>query len=251
MKFVAIPGLPLSTDTREAWRSQGALFPRRERNNEGIIRLAQEAEAKFILNLGRSAFFWPTTQPAAETWSVGPATYGFTWNNGPDIYDLLWPGNTRRLFDDIMPERPTSFPTDAWVKTPGYGGRGKYLLNLDGPLVLPEQWDWQRNVDGDEFRLITVGSRVVQQFKRSGSNGSRSYTWLPSTELPTGLRRLAKDAASRVPGRNVLAWDLIVPTVGSMGPLLFEGNSCPGVNPATAERIVREITRQQEEELNA
>ena len=247
MTFVAVPSLPMSDTTRQAWKDAGGIFPRRTRSTQEIIQLASDSRADFVLNLGRSSFNWGATQDVDT---------GFLWNKGANIYDLLWPGNTRRLFDDIMPSRPTSFPTPAWVKTPGYGGRGKYLLDLTGPLVLPEQWDWQSHIEGDEYRLITVGHRVVQQHARSGSNGERSYTWVAREGLPEGLRSLAKKAASRVAGRNVIAWDLIVPPSAGNGeepvaPLLFEGNTCPGVNTATAERIVKEIRRQMEEINNA
>jgi len=249
MTFVAVPSLPMSDTTRRAWKDAGGIFPRRTRSSAEIVSLAIDSRADFILNLGRSSFNWGAT---TET------EVGFIWNKGTNIYDLLWPGNTRRMFNDLMPEQPTSFPSDVWVKTPGYGGRGKYRTNVQQSLVLPEQWDWQRHVTGTEYRLVTVGERVVQQFRRYGENGNREYRWTRSEELPRGLRTVARNAASRVPGRNVVAWDLIVPTEPSAGhsdgnvvrPLLFEGNTCPGVNIATAERIVREILRQKEE-LNA
>jgi len=227
MTFCAVRSLPLSEETKQAWRAVGAFYPRRGSSVERIEQVA--AGAEFILNLGSSKF-------------VSDGTIQ-VWNQGNDIYPLLWPGMSRELFDDLMPPRPTTFPSNVWIKPPGRGGRGKYHLNVGQELVLPRQWDWQVNVNGREYRLITVGDKIVQQFHRHGDNEDRSYQWLPAEDTPSNIRAMAKTAASRVYGENVIAWDLILDGAQAY---LFEGNTCPGMSEPTAQRIVDAIREYQE-----
>jgi hypothetical protein len=232
MKFVAVRSLPLSEDTKQAWRSVGAIYPARGSSVERIITIAADSQASFILNLGSSKF-----QPGD--------THIPVLNRGMDIYPLLWPGLSRTLFDDLMPPRPTVFPADVWIKTPGFGGRGKFHKLVSESMVLPHQWDWQAHVEGEEWRILTVGVKVVQQHRRHGGNGERTYEWVRQDETPTQVKAKAREAALRVPGLNVIAWDLIVSEEGDV--YIFEGNSCPGVNTATAERVVNYIEHTLEE----
>jgi len=238
MSFIAIRSLPLGSKSKEAWREAGAVYLKRGSSEERILNIAERVEAEFILNLGRTSF-----RPMMELTNIP------IWNFGTDIYSLLWPGHTREILGDLMPLRPTIFPALVWVKAPGYGGRGKYMEEIASPLVLPHQWDWQEHVEGQEWRLITVGQRVVQDMKRFGENGERTYEWVPMADTPSAIKDLAREAASRMEGNNVIAWDMILTNGGRA--LLFEGNTCPGVNTATAARIHTEITRQQEERMNA
>jgi hypothetical protein len=227
MRFIAVRSLPLSQDTKEAWRYAGAIYPARGSSVERIISLADDSRADFILNLGSSKFH-PTELERIPV-----------LNKGMDIYPLLWPGLSRTLFDDLMPPRPTVFPADVWIKTPGFGGRGKFHKLVSESMVLPHQWDWQAHVEGEEWRILTVGQKVVQQHRRHGGNGERTYEWVPQADTPAAIKDKARSAAQRVPGLNVIAWDLIVSEEGDV--YIFEGNSCPGVNEATAQRIVSTI----------
>ena len=180
-----------------------------------------------ILNLGKSSFLTDDER---------------VWNKGQHIIDLIYPGKTRVLFDDLMPPRPTNYPADVWVKQPGAHGRGKSRMYVDYPLVLPGMWDWQEHINGQEYRLVTVGHRLVQDFLRHGENGNRSYEWLPMREVPQELKRMVRLAATRVEGNNVIAWDTIVDETGQ--PYLLEGNTCPGVTAPTVRRITEEMERQ-------
>lgn len=230
MSFIAVRSLPLSAESKEAWREVGGIYPAHERTTQEIISLAMRREAQFILNLGKSSF-----NPNTETIPV--------INMGEDIYPLLWPGMTRELLGDLMPPQPTEFPCDVWIKAPGRAGRGKFRKQVYGDLKLPRLWDWQRHIEGQEFRIITVGGHIVQQFKRFGPNGARTYEWLAQSELSTGAKQAVKLAAARLHGMNVIAWDLIQ---GEDRVGIFEGNSCPGMSVNTASRIVAEIENQLE-----
>lgn len=241
MTFIAVPSIKLSHNSKMAWKENGAIFPRSSRTVSEIMELAHDTRAEFVLNLG-----WSQFNPGASGIPV--------WNRGEDIHGLLWPGMTRALLDDLMPPQPTEFPADIWIKTPGRGGRGKFHKLVGERLVLPRQWDWQLHLEGQEYRLITVGQKVVQQFLRFGDNDDREYNWVPQEEVPGPLKALARHAASRVYGHNVIAWDMIWTSdirTESNNMYIFEGNTCPGMSFATATRIVTEIRKQIEEANNA
>lgn len=227
MTILAVRSVILSTDTADAWKGAGVHFARRGKTIEQITAMPYPV----ILNLGKSGFQPPRSERI--------------WNHGRDIFPLLWPGETRRLMGDLMPPQPTDFPADAWVKAPGAAGRGKYRKAIDQALVLPKEWDWQQHIEGQEWRLVTVGERLVQCMMRNGPNGNRRYTWNRMNQTPMILKELAREAARRLNGRNVVGWDLI--EQGDTAYIL-EGNSCPGVGRETANRVVKEITRQMEEQ---
>ena len=163
------------------------------------------------------------------------------WNHGEDIEPLLYPGFTRELLGDMMPPQSVEHG-DVWIKAPGAAGRGKFRKAVDRELVLPREWDWQMHIPGQEYRLVTVGHKVVQDFLRFGDNGGRSYEWIRMSEVPMALKNMARTAAARLNGNNIIAWDMVVSEETDI-PYLFEGNSCPGVNSDTVRRIVEEMTQ--------
>lgn len=243
MAGLAIRSVALTSDTTSAWKDAGVQFARRGRTQADIIRMARDAGYEFILNLGKSQF-----QP-----DQGADWPGFYWNKGQDILPLLYPGYTRDLLGDLMPPRPDSYPADVWIKAPGMKGKGKYKKAITHPLSLPSEWDWQTHIEGTEYRVLTVGRRVVQSFIKTGGQTDREYEWVGLTDTPIEVKRLARRAAKRLPGLNVVGWDLVFPDMADESelPLIFEGNSCPGVNYATAQRIVEEIRRQKGELADA
>ena len=221
MTILGVRSLRLTTDTSSAWRS--------------IIRLADRGLTidqimrqgfTTILNLGKSSFIPDMAEYPDQR----------VWNHGDNIKPLLYPGLTRELMGELMPPMPRSYPANVWLKAPGHAGRGKFMKAVDYPLVLPKEWDWQEHIAGIEYRLVTVGHRVVQDHIRRGSNGDRSYEWLPMADTPSVMKEMAREAARKVPGDNVIAWDLIQQSDGT--PYLFEGNTCPGTNTDTVRRIV-------------
>jgi hypothetical protein len=235
MGGLAVRSVQLARETTQAWKDAGVQFARRGRTVQQIIEVAMDGEYDFLLNLGKSEF------------RVNEGLYSpkFLWNMGEDILPLLYPGKTRQLLGDLMAPQPEEFPAEVWIKAPGMKGKGKYKKNVTHALTLPTEWDWQRHVDGTEYRVITVGPRVVQSFLKTGDQFTRNYEWVGLRDTPLEVKRLARSAAALLPGDNVVGWDMVFAT--NEQPYIFEGNSCPGVNYATAERIVREIYRQKEE----
>ena len=231
MSFLLTRSVQLSTDTTNAWKAVGGQFLRRGRTMEETLEVARNY--RFIVNLGKSSFA-PTESILHEY------NNPFVFNHGDNVKQLLWPGEARRLFGAVLPPRPTEFPASVWIKAPGMQGKGKYKKDIDYPLELPKEWDWQKHIEGTEYRIITVGNRIVQNLVRSGPNNDRVYNWLPMADVDRNLKRMVRRAAALLQGYNILAWDAII---SDEGTFIFEANSCPGMSPQTAQRVVTEADR--------
>jgi hypothetical protein len=227
MRVYAIRSVMLTTNTASAWKEAGVRFARRGWSTNDIMHIYRE-NYDAVLNLGKSDFH--------------PEEREGVWNHGTDIKPLIYPGHTRKLLGQYMPPRPTEFPAEVWVKAPGAHGRGKQKKVINGPLDIPNSWDWCKHVEGQEYRIISVGHRLVQDYLRLGDNGDRSYHWIAMKEVPYALKAMVRSAAAQIPGNNVLAWDAVVDNQGQ--PFIFEANTCPGVNVETVQRIVKEMERQ-------
>jgi hypothetical protein len=199
---------------------------------EEVLNTVQLGGYTHLINGGRSDF------PHIESANGRPIT---VFNQGPDIKPLTTPGGTRLLLPTFIPPRPASYPADIWYKGPGRGGVNKnQQFSTYGPVgELDPEWDCQLHIEGQEFRLITVGHKIVQQFERHGSNENREYFWVAQYELNQGLKNHVRQAATKITGNNIIAWDCILSTEGN--PYILEGNTCPGVNQRTVERILKEI----------
>ena len=230
-----IRSIMLAQSLVDTWKELGGWFPKRERTTESMLELRRENydTTSPIINLGNTGF-----NPTPELLQAMGNDPSVLWNRGEDIRVLVQPASTRTLFNDLMPPQPTEYPVMAWVKAPGYGGRGKEQVELQSARDVPGGWDVQVHVEGQEYRAITVGDKVVQGYERHGENGDRSYVWTGVNNLPNDVRILAKTAAGRLHGSNFIAWDLIM-NDDEIG--LFEGNSCPGVNSATAQRVLAQM----------
>lgn len=284
MVFWASQSITLSERTFNAWKSVGAKFFTPDRSDEYIKRIVRqsEREEEFFINLGR-------VELAALSEGLGGLP---VWNNGPDVvWPLNTPFRTRELFHDLM--APQSGESEyIWIKEPGWGGRGKEKVRTED-ANLAEIPYWEDHIEGDEYRIITVGNLRVQQFRKEGEPGAFSYTWLRMRDLPEVAKTAVKRAAERLPRRSVIGWDVIVPRTGDDNRLqpdvgrspissspsdgeregesrirgeepedlrssgqsaesgrayLIEGNTTPGVNDATAERIVSAIRQLEDTE---
>ena len=224
MSFLLVRSIPLGRSTMSAWRSVGGVFAERDWHRQPWMYLDDMALGhEFVLNLGNRNL------SSLESRKV--------MNQYPDIHRLTTPGGTRRLMPDLLPRQT---PGQVWVKAPGRAGEGKFLVETDEPLVLPQDWDWQEHIVGQEYRIITVGHRIVQDSLRYGENGHREYVWTPMGRVPTEVKEVARTAARTVRGSNVIAWDVIAPAAGG-GAYILEGNTSPGMSEPTARRIVDEI----------
>lgn len=220
--MLIVRSIPLSQETQDAWRSQGAVFLRRDRRGRVPADLAEQQD--LILNLGNT--FLSCERPY--------------FNDVNTIIAISHPNNLRRTFaeTDILPERVTQGPH--WHKSGGFRGQGKMFCEefVGECAVIPG--DVQRHVAGTEFRVITVGDVVVQAHRKIPAGGIGEFTWEwvgVRGVRNNGIIPLVKRAAESIPfvERSVLGWDMIV----GDRPFVIEINTSPGVNSATAERIVR------------
>lgn len=229
-RALLVRSIPLSSTTSNAWRNAGAQFSRRDRNTESVMSIAYDRP---VINLGASWF-------APEG--------GDVWNHARDIAPLLTPKATRNRIGDLLPSNEWLGAGNYWVKGQGRGGRNKtveVVRDHHAYTMLKSRADWndadiQRHVDGQEYRVVTVGTKVVQGMKRYGSNADRTYEWVGANGTPLVLRSLVKEAVGRLPSEKVIvAWDTII---SGDDAYILEGNSSPGVNDATANRILDAVT---------
>ena len=224
-RALIIRSIPLSSTTRNAWKANGAVFSRRERTYTREIEAI--AGGRPIINLGNSSM-----------------DIEGSWNNAPVVRPLLTPIGTRELMPHLLPTNEWAGEGYYWLKGQGRGGANKekvYVTNKASHDVMLDRANWmkgdvQQNIGGTEYRAITVGTKVVQGMKRIDTGGDREYEWTGSSGLPRNIRMLAKKAAEMMGDeKTIIGWDLID---SDEGAFVLEGNSCPGVNEATAARIL-------------
>lgn len=225
-RLLAVRSIPLSLRTARSWRSAGVDFWPRSRNLHEILDL--EDQDTLVLNLGNSSLPHEITERFT------------TYNHPETVRRLSSPTLTREYFNDLLPPARPTEPTDFWVKGPGCGGQNKERRVWNDIRPIPHGWDTQAHVEGQEYRVNTTGSRCVQVHKRKGDNSKRSYEWCGLGGAPQTVKSIAREAADAT-GLSILAWDIILSTEGIA--YILEGNTCPGVNPPTARRIVDEIQR--------
>jgi len=230
MSIIAVRSIPISTQTKYAWKDSGVTFARRDRSVESVLGMNYGA----VLNLGNTSFITDDER---------------VWNEGTVIRPLVRPADAHALLTNLMPPNEWQGEGFYWEKYTGRAGNGKtrwYLMDERAFDILKERVQWsggdvQREIAGQEYRAITVGDKVVQVNARHGVNGDRSYTWVGVRNAPAEIKRVAKLAAARLDSkRTVIAWDMVL-SPDSTEARIFEGNTCPGVNQATAQRIVDAI----------
>lgn len=232
MRAMMFRSIPLALSTRNAWKEAGAMFARRDRSPGSVLNITPED--KPVINLGASSFVSDDER---------------VWNSGNHIHTLMTPERTRMRFAGFMPTATWVGPGFYWSKTPGYGGRGKqrlYIGRREDWIVEQREASWNRGevqveVEGQEYRVITVSDKVVQSSQRFGSNGNRRYEWVGLQGTPAHVKELARQCARTLDSmRTVVGWDIV--DTGTEA-FMFEGNSCPGVNAATADRILTQVER--------
>lgn len=232
MTFLVSHDIPLSRQTVDAWKSQGALVFKRHRSKEWIEDyVGFHPEVEFVLNLGSAL-----SQDQLHDKPVINANH--------TVEALWYPGTTRMSFDAVLPPEPIPGDRNWWHKSIGRAGRGKvhyedvpfpgYTRNGNHTV------DFQRHIEGQEYRIITVGGRIIQQMARHGANGERRYEWISRDSIPNTITDVVARATRNMGTYTLVAWDTV--DAGNAG-FVFEGNCCPGVKEPTATRIVNAVRR--------
>jgi hypothetical protein len=171
-----------------------------------------------------------------------------SWNRASVVRPLLNPKDSRVTFNSLM---PTSLWVDEgyyWLKGQGRGGANKEKVYVEdfnsyNNLLSRANWidgDVQQDIVGQEYRVITVGHKVVQVSERHGVNGQRNYVWVGVSNAPAHVKETARSAARKLSSeQTIIGWDIMSDNLG--GSFILEGNSCPGVNAATADRILNAV----------
>lgn len=240
--FIIVRSIMLSEQSMQAWRTVGGLFPKRERNTLDILSYAankqyqEQTNKVIILNMGNT-YFRPTDQELLNC-KIEPEN---VFNRGENIELLITPGKTRYLIGELLPPYPqqNDLPMDTWIKAPGSKGNGKeHKLLIETIPTIPKSWDIQKHINGTEYRVITVDDKIVQTFKRTDITGNRTYEWVGVTNTPSPIKQIAKTAAKKLQGRNIIGWDIMHTTNNAF---ILEGNTCPGMSIPTAQRITNFI----------
>ena len=205
------------------------MFAKRTSNDERIRYLAEGRRP--IINLGSS-------QCRIEG----------IWNEARVVEPLLTPKASRALLGSLMPTNHWSGTGYFWLKGAGRGGTNKEKLFITGRDYLDElkaraQWtegDIQQHIDGQEYRVITVGEKVVQVTKRDGGPlaSDRVYEWVGVSDAPPDVKEMAREASRMLSSdKTIIGWDVIRDPIVRTSYIL-EGNSCPGANTAPSNRIL-------------
>jgi hypothetical protein len=233
MTLLVVKSIPLSRDTVRAWKSTNQVtFLRRSRNGEIPHTIARRYDA--ILNLGNVQL------------TVGGSGHRI-YNSPNSIRAVSTAPALRRTLGDtdlgVIP--PYEFDGPHWHKHSGFGGEGKtFHEDVIPTLCHRMRGDVQQHVEGMEYRIISVGERIVQASRKDDSyvdtrTGRRrfNYTWVGVE----GIRRggfipTIKAATHAIPNgeRTIIGWDVIY---DGEKPWIIEANTSPGVNEATAARI--------------
>lgn len=232
MKILAVRSVPLSKEVRAAWNAHLVSFIRRDRKNDKLKKIA-ETRYDALLNLGNTNYdFSALSIPV--------------WNTAESVRAVSRPTALRNTLGEggFLPPRDFSGPH--WHKRGGFGGQGTiYHSKALGECVVPGG-DIQKHVKGREYRVITVGDAVVQasqkhKIVRSKDDWEFSWEWIGVEGIRKGgFIPLVKEAVRAVPNysQTVFGWDIIH---NGKRPWIIECNTSPGVNEATAGRIVRAI----------
>lgn len=231
MNTLVVRSIPLSRETRDSLKSipDLTLMKRSRRINEAV-KAAHSYGYDVLWNYGNTQDIGITENDTV-----------LIVNEPGVVKQLVTPGAMRRSLGEFLP--PLPYPGDkGWVKGPGRGGQNKDYHENVGDFYLSEHSDYdvQTHIVGQEYRVVTVGHKVVQGFIRYGANGNRAYVWCGLAGLPDGLKDFVRKAAKRLHGMNVLSWDTI--REDDTGRFyIFEGNTSPGLNEATAGRVYKTL----------
>ena len=231
MNVLGIKSVPLERSTNVSWKTvPGFYFADRKRSSGSIERHVADRRYQAVINLGRvDCDFAGAVSPIFNS----PAT----------IRSISTPRAIRGTLNDFLPAYTQGQPH--WHKRPGFGGIGKRLCRDD--CVVGADGDIQDHIEGTEYRVVTVGNRVVQASRkgerRTRANGRNEfdYAWVGVEGIrQTGIIPILKEAIDIVPGGalSVFGWDIIL---SEDGPFIIECNTSPGVNDATAARIVKTV----------
>ena len=232
---ILLRSIPLSRTTREAWRSNGIHIVKRSRDDNRDVRATvKRLGSRFIINYGSLSHDW-TGYPIP------------VFNTSNSIHAISHPVALRRTLNDYIPENTVRGPH--WHKRGGYSSSGVKWHKGFGQNCNNFSGDIQRHIAGTEYRVLTVGDVIVQASRKKREHeftgNNFSWYWVGIDGIRnSGIIPLIKQASELIPdwAYTVFGWDIIVDNNTSQVYVL-EINTSPGVNDASARRIVQQIQR--------
>jgi hypothetical protein len=236
VKTAILPvSIPMTRSLRNTWKNTGSVFLR-DRPLKANIRKTRDLDIDVLLNLGNTNY--PLTDEIRNTLTNEQIRY---YNPANIILQYNTPGRIRRSnLAPFLPENSNYDDEFSWLKGPGRAGMNKTkVLSNERPLFIPgENWDFQRHIDGQEYRIHSVKDKIVQVHRRQGDNTARQYEWLGLQGRPPGVLPFIKNMITLMEYPYIVyAWDVIQEHHTNKWYLL-EVNSNPGVNPMTVRRII-------------
>jgi len=224
MKMLLLRSIPLASSTKDAWRSVGVEIVRR-RDHHKFAELARKADA--VINAGN------LEENLAN---------GRIFNSRDAIRAISSPMALRRTLHDYIPDLDYSGPH--WHKPGGWGGKNKVFHSQGEDGCERFDGDIQRHISGTEYRVITVGATLVQASRKDRDAdypvGQFDWHWVGLDGIrDSGIISHIKSATQEIPDwpDTVFGWDVIL----ADKPYVIEINTSPGVNEASANRIVEQI----------
>jgi hypothetical protein len=184
VKTAILPvSIPMTRSLRNTWKNTGSVFLR-DRPLKANIRKTRDLDIDVLLNLGNTNY--PLTDEIRNTLTNEQIRY---YNPANIILQYNTPGRIRRSnLAPFLPENSNYDDEFSWLKGPGRAGMNKTkVLSNERPLFIPgENWDFQRHIDGQEYRIHSVKDKIVQVHRRQGDNTARQYEWLGLQGRPNG-----------------------------------------------------------------
>ncbi len=228
MAILGIKSIPLEKETNRAWKTvPGMYFASRRRDKASLEAHIAQRPYELVLNLGRRDIDFDL--------AISPVA-----NRRDLVRSISRPLALRELIDDYLPER--SVEGAHWHKAAGFAGRGKRRCTGECGGLIDVGEDIQREIIGQEFRILTVGEKVVQASEKRervfrGGRNEFTYEWVGVQGVSRGgIIPVLKEVTRLLPDPlAVVGWDIIH---DGARPYILEGNTSPGVNEATAARII-------------
>ena len=232
MTFLLIRSIPISIQTKSAWKNAGVdVVPRSVTNlNDRYDNISA------IINMGNLEI---------DLSEINTLIF----NKHDTIRAISTPKALRNVFGECDPPiiPIATYDGPHWHKGKGCGGANKMFHEdtcKDEHIIAS---DLQQHIKGTEYRVLTVGDIIVQATQKNRINGIGNFDWNwigVHGIRNSGIISHIKQAITLIPAWtfSILGWDIIYDNSNN-NIYTIEINTAPGVNKHSAQRIVNQIRK--------